>query len=97
MSHKAEALTCYKVYEAWLDTQHAVKLKRLQTDSGSEYLYMNLHSPEGHGTVCSLTVHDTPEENGVSDTLIAPYSSMHMQCCLLRTYPNSYGLNLYSM
>src|SRR5882724_4536103 len=46
------------------------KLKQLQTDHGSEYL---LHEFDTHlkacGTVCSLTIHDTPEENGMSECL----------------------------
>ena len=29
---KSDVLTAYKAYEAWLNTQHDAKLKKLQTD-----------------------------------------------------------------
>ena len=32
MKYKSNALTCYKNYEAWAETQHNAKLKRLQSD-----------------------------------------------------------------
>ena len=70
MSHKAEAVTCYKEYEAWLNMQHMAKLKWLQTDHSSKYLSheFNTHL-KAHGTVQSLAVHDTPEGNGMSEGL----------------------------
>jgi len=76
MSQKSEALTSYKAYEAWLDMQHAAKLKRLQTDHSGEHLSHGFDTHlKAHSTVCSLTVHDTPEENGVSE---------HLNCTLLK-------------
>jgi len=79
MSCKAEALTCYKGYEAWLETQHATKLKQLQTDCSGKYLS---HEFDAHlkacGTVCSLTIHDTPEERMVYQNIsTVPCSNMH--------------------
>ena len=47
-----------------------MKLNKLQTDSGGEYLSENFTTHlSRHVTVCSLTIHDTPEENGVSECL----------------------------
>ena len=67
MVKKSDAFKCYKQYEVWIETQHAAKIKHLQTDQGGEYLSheftMHLKSK---GTVRSLTGHDTPEENGVA-------------------------------
>ena len=79
MSCKAEALTCYQEYEAWLNTQHMAKLNQLQTDHSSKYLSheFNKHL-KAHGTVQSLTVHDTPEEMACQSASIVPYLSMHM-------------------
>ena len=56
--------------------QHVAKLKKLQTDHGGEYLShkFDIHL-KAHGTVDSLTVHDTPEENGMSE---------HLNCTLLK-------------
>ena len=66
MSCKSEALTQYKNYEAWLQTQHGTRIKRLQTDRGGEYLSEEFTSHlKAQGTLWNLTVHDTPEENGV--------------------------------
>jgi GAG-pre-integrase domain len=38
MAKKRDTLCCYRQYEAWVETQHSVKLKRLRTDHGGEYL-----------------------------------------------------------
>ena len=67
---KSEVHTQYKMYEAWLDTQHHVKIKHLQTDHGGKYLSeeFNTHL-KLCGTTRSLTVHDMPEENSISEHL----------------------------
>jgi len=83
MSQKAEALTCYKAYVAWLDMQHVTKLKCLQTDHGGKYLSHDFDTHlKAHNTVCSHTVHDTPEENGISEhlnhTLLEHTCAMHL-------------------
>jgi len=83
MSQKAEALMCYKAYEAWLDNQHTTKLKCLQTDHSGEYLSHGFDTHlNTHGTVCSLTVHDTAEENGIPEclncTLLEHAHTMHL-------------------
>src|SRR5882672_6146645 len=73
---------CYKAYEAWLDTQHVAKIKCLQMDHGGEYLSHDFDTHlKAHGTVCSLTVHNTPEENGIYEhlnhTLLEHACAMH--------------------
>jgi len=50
--------------------QHVVKLKCLQTDCSGEYLSHEFDTHlKAHGTIHSLTVHNTPEENGISECL----------------------------
>ncbi len=67
---KSKAFDSYQRYEAWLGTQHKVIVKCLRTDRGGEY---RSHEFDAHlelkGTVRQLTVHDTPEYNGVSERL----------------------------
>jgi hypothetical protein len=57
-------------YEALLKTQNDVQVKKLHTDRGGEYLSNECsdHLAKA-GTVRQLTVHDTPEYNGVSERL----------------------------
>jgi transposase InsO family protein len=83
MAKKSDAFSCYKQYEAWIETQHDAKIKRLQTDRGGEYLSEAFTARlKSKGTVRSLTVHDTPEENGVSErlnrTLLEHARAMHL-------------------
>ena len=70
MAKKSDAFKCYKQYKAWIETQHAAKIKHLQTDQGGGYLSHEFTTHlKSKGTIRSLTVHDTPEENGVSEQL----------------------------
>ena len=67
---KSETFNCYKQCEAWVETQHNAKVKCLQTNCGGEYLSKEFTTYlKSKGTVRSLTVHDTPEENRVSEWL----------------------------
>ena len=65
---KSNTFNSYLAYEAWLSTQHDTKIKRLQSDRGGEYMskeftkYLKLK-----GTKHRMTVHDTPEHNGVAE------------------------------
>ena len=58
----------YKEYEAWAETQLGACIKILHSDRGGEYLgkefitYLN-----SRGTKQKLTVHDTPQQNGVAE------------------------------
>jgi hypothetical protein len=70
MASKSDVFGCYKQYEAWAETQHGTKIKHLKMDRGGEYLSDAFTNHlKSKGTVWSLTVHDTPEENGVSERL----------------------------
>ena len=65
-----EVLAKYKEYEAWMLTQHSKLIKVLQSDRGGEYLSKDFDSHlKVNGTIRSLTVHDTPKENGVAERL----------------------------
>jgi transposase InsO family protein len=67
---KSEAYTAYQYYEAWLKTQHDVRIKTLRSDRGGEYLTEDFSNHlKAAGTTRTLTVHDTPESNGVAERL----------------------------
>jgi transposase InsO family protein len=70
MAHKDEVFEHYKADEAWWKTQKNVKIKCLRSDRGGEYMSkaFNAHLAN-QGTIGRLTVHDTPEYNGVSEQL----------------------------
>jgi hypothetical protein len=67
---KDEVFSAYKYYEAWANTQFDTKIKQLRSDHGGEFTgneftrYLN-----SKGTEWKLTVHDTPEHNGVAERL----------------------------
>lgn len=67
---KDQNFNAYKSYEAELWTQHGARIKRLRSDRGGEYLSTGFddHLAKS-GTLRSLTVHDTPEYNGVLERL----------------------------
>ena len=67
---KAETFASYKSYKAWLSTQFDVKIKRLRSDRGGEYLSKEFNQHlQSRGTECRVTVHDMPEHNGVAERL----------------------------
>jgi transposase InsO family protein len=71
MRTKAEAFSSYKAFEAWaLAQQLCPAIKVLQSDRGGEYLSgaFDQHLATA-GTVWRLTVHDTPQLNGVAERL----------------------------
>ena len=55
---------------AWLSTQYNAKVKCLRSDRGGEYLSDEFvkHLKKA-GTTRKLTVHDTPEHNGIAERL----------------------------
>ena len=67
---KDETFNAYQTYEGWLSNQHNARIKSLRTDRGGEYLSdeFSAHLKKA-GTVRRLTVHDTPEHNGVAERL----------------------------
>jgi hypothetical protein len=68
LAKKNDAFDSYKDYEAWCQTQLNVPVKILHSDRGGEYLgkefILHLNS---RGTTQKLTVHDTPQHNGVAE------------------------------
>ena len=70
LRQKSKAFSAYKDFEAWSQTQHGARVKTLHSDRGGEYLgkefIMHLKSA---GTTQKLTVHDTPQHNGVAERL----------------------------
>jgi hypothetical protein len=65
---KDETFDFYRIYEAWLCTQYNVRIKCLNSDRGGEYLLKEFSDHlQKAGTTRRLTVHDTPEHNGVSE------------------------------
>ena len=67
---KGQIFNAYKAYEAELMTQRKARIKKLCSDRGGEYLSgpFDDHLSKS-GTLRILTVHDTPEYNGVSERL----------------------------
>ncbi len=67
---KDEALNAYKAYAAWAHTQHGVRIKRLRSDRGGEYTGGEFTKfLKEQGTERRLTTHDTPQHNGVAESL----------------------------
>jgi hypothetical protein len=78
---KDETFDSYRIYEAWLSTQQKAKIKCLRSDRGGEYLSdeFSAHLKKA-GTVRKLTVHDTPEHNGVAERLNRTIMERYRQC-----------------
>ena len=67
---KDEALQAYKDFTAWAQTQHGAKIKRLRSDRGGEYTSDEFTKfLKQQGTERRLTTHDTPQHNGVAESL----------------------------
>jgi len=70
LRRKSDTLATYKTFEAECRTQHEAKIKVLHSDRGGEYTGEEfvLHLQQ-NGTKQKLTVHDTPQHNGVAERL----------------------------
>lgn len=68
MKGKKLAFDHYKGFEAWLENQHNVKVRKFHSDRGGEFLgeESDRHL-EQKGTERSATAHDTPEHNGIAE------------------------------
>jgi transposase InsO family protein len=67
---KDQTLDAYKAFVAWARTQHNAKIKVLRSDRGGEYTgheFTNFLRSEG--TERRLTTHDTPQHNGIAESL----------------------------
>jgi hypothetical protein len=67
---KDETFEAYTTYEAMMQMQKGTRIKKLHSDRGGEYLSgpFDNHLAKA-GTLRNLTVHDTPEHNGISERL----------------------------
>ena len=67
LAKKSNAYETYKDYDAWCMTQLKAKIKVLHSNRGGEYLgkKFTLYL-KSKGTKQKLTVHDTPQQNGVA-------------------------------
>jgi len=70
LRRKSEALSTYRDFKAWCRNQHNANVKVLHSDRGGEYLgkEFSMHL-KAAGTEHKLTVHDTPQHNGVAERL----------------------------
>jgi transposase InsO family protein len=67
---KDEALDAYKTFAAWAQTQFGVKIKALRSDRGGEFTgHKFTKFLQEEGTERRLTTHDTPQHNGVAESL----------------------------
>ena len=70
LSIKDETFKSYKDFKAWAKTQHNINIKCLHSDRGGEYLSSEFRDHiKSQGTEHCLTTHDTPEHNGVVESL----------------------------
>ena len=70
LREKLETFETYKRFEAWVRNHRDAKIKVLRTDRGGEYLSNEFTAHlEAQGTEHILTVHDTPQQNGVAERL----------------------------
>ena len=67
---KSDTFDSYQTYEAWLSNQFNAKIKCLRSDRGGEYLSAEFTKYlKSKGTEHRVTMHDTPEPNGVAERL----------------------------
>ena len=67
---KDQMLSVYKAYAVWAHTQHRARIKRLCSERGGEYTGTDFTVfLQGEGTEHQLTMHDTPQHNGVAEAL----------------------------
>jgi len=91
ISHKSEALDCFRQYMNMVENQLDKSIKALRTDRGREYLseqFKRLYDEKGIKR--QLTMLSTPQENGVAErrnrTLLEMVRSMMAQANLPISY-----------
>ncbi|KAJ3473654.1 hypothetical protein NLI96_g12893 [Meripilus lineatus] len=83
MRNKSEAFEKYKVFEAWVETQKGQRVRALRSDRGGEYMSNAFTDHlESKGTTRSVTVHDSPQQNGVAERLNRTLAE-HMRAMLI--------------
>ena len=70
MKAKSDAADTYKAFFVWAHTQHSAMIHRFHSDHGGEYTSNTLKAfHQQHGTEQQLTMHDTPQHNGIVEAL----------------------------
>ena len=84
MVAKSDTYNAYCQYKAWVKNQHSASIKPLRSDCGGEYLSDEFtHHFKAQGTERKLTMHDTPEHNGVAEHL--NHTLVERVCVVLHT------------
>ena len=67
---KDETFAAYKNFAAWAQTQHGAQIKRLRSDRGGEFTSHEFTKYlQKEGTERRLTTADTPQHNGIAESL----------------------------
>jgi len=84
LKRKSDALTAFKHYEAYVSRQHpGAQLRKVRSDRGGEYLSAEFDKHlKDQGIIRQLTVHDSPQQNGVAERLNRTLAE-HMRAMLL--------------
>ena len=70
LRQKSKAFTAYQDFKAWCCTQHNAVVKVLHSDRSGEYLGKEfVMYLKAAGMKQTLTVHDTPQHNGIAEHL----------------------------
>ena len=65
---KDRTFKAYKQDEAYLETHSGNHIKWMHSDRGGEFLSKEMKNHQDlKGTLCELTVHDSPQQNGVAE------------------------------
>jgi len=67
IAHKSQALEEFKAYKIFVEKQHGMKIKALQSDNGREYVNQEFDEYlKSEGIKKRLTTIHTPEQNGIA-------------------------------
>jgi hypothetical protein len=68
LTNKSEVTQSYKDFDMGIKTQFRTCIKALHSDQGGEYMVNKLQSYlKSCSTKQKLTVHDTPQHNGIAE------------------------------
>ena len=91
ISHKSEALDCFRRYVHEVENQLDRSIKALRTDRGREYLseQFKVHCEE-KGVIRQLTIPRTPQQNGVAERRNRTFLDMVRSMMVQANLPISY-------
>lgn len=68
LEKKSDVFQAYKDFEMWCETQLKARIRTLHSDRGGEYTSTEFKQHlKSRGMEAKLTVHDTPQHNGVAE------------------------------